>query len=173
MTAGHCSHVLRAAPSSGYHDREHHCKVLGSSIMNQLDEDLLFVVTASDVYTSLHLSQELPAASTHLTSSQRCSKLGVFVILFWLSDSTYIWLQVALAALELANALVSHDSAVMEAMCLVGAVPVVARFATPAWARPIRMQAAFFVQTLCQNNLATAQMLVACQVSILLITCSC
>lgn len=74
-------------------------------------------------------------------------------------------MQVVLAALELANALVAGDSAIMEAMCLVGVVPVVARYATAAWARPIRLQAAFFLQTLCHISLATAQMLVACQVS--------
>lgn len=72
--------------------------------------------------------------------------------------------QVVLAALELANALVANEPAIMEAMCLVGVVPVVARYATAAWAKPLRLQAALFVQTLCQISLATAQMLVACQV---------
>ena len=75
-------------------------------------------------------------------------------------------MQVVLAVLELANALVANDSAVLEAMCLVGIVPIVARFAAPSWARPIRLQAAYFVQNLCQTSLATAQMLVACQVCV-------
>lgn len=74
-------------------------------------------------------------------------------------------MQVVLAVLELANALVANDTAVMETMCLVGIVPIVARFTTQSWARPIRLQAAYFVQNLCQTSLATAQMLVACQVS--------
>lgn len=73
-------------------------------------------------------------------------------------------MQVVLAGLELANALVASDASVMETMCLVGIVPTVARFATSAWARGIRMQAAIFVQQLCRTSLATAQMFVACQV---------
>ena len=73
-------------------------------------------------------------------------------------------LQVVLAGLELANALVANDASVMETMCLVGIVPTVARFAAPTWARGIRLQAACFVQQLCRTSLATAQMFVACQV---------
>ena len=73
-------------------------------------------------------------------------------------------LQVVLAGLELANALVAGDASVMETMCLVGIVPTIARFAAASWARGIRLQAALFVQQLCRTSLATAQMFVACQV---------
>ena len=73
-------------------------------------------------------------------------------------------LQVVLAGLELANALVANNASAMETMCLVGVVPTVARFAAPSWARGIRLQAACFVQHLCRTSLATAQMFVACQV---------
>lgn len=73
-------------------------------------------------------------------------------------------LQVVLAGLELANALVAGSASIMEPMCLVGMVPTVARFAAPAWARGVRLQAARFVQQLCRTSLATAQMFVACQV---------
>ncbi len=73
-------------------------------------------------------------------------------------------LQVVLAGLELANALVASDASVMETMCLVGSVPTIARFAAASWARGIRLQAALFVQQLCRTSLATAQMFVACQV---------
>ena len=76
-------------------------------------------------------------------------------------------LQVVLAGLELANALVVGNASVMETMCLVGIVPTVARFAAPAWARGVRLQAARFVQQLCRTSLATAQMFVACQVMLL------
>lgn len=69
-----------------------------------------------------------------------------------------------LAGLELANALVASDASVMETMCLVGIVPTVSCFATAAWAKGIRLQAARFVQQLCRTSLATAQMFVACQV---------
>lgn len=73
-------------------------------------------------------------------------------------------MQVVLAGLELANALVASDASVMETMCLVGIVPTIARFAAASWARGIRLQAALFVQKLCRTSLATAQMFVACQV---------
>ncbi len=73
-------------------------------------------------------------------------------------------MQVVLAGLELANALVASDASVMETMCLVGIVPTIARFAAASWARGIRLQAALFVQQLCRTSLATAQMFVACQV---------
>lgn len=73
-------------------------------------------------------------------------------------------MQVVMAGLELANALVASDASVMETMCLVGIVPTVARFASAAWARAIRLQAALFVQQLCRTSLGTAQMFVACQV---------
>lgn len=78
--------------------------------------------------------------------------------------SCFAGLQVVLAGLELANALVADNASVMETMCLVGIVPTVARFAAPTWARGIRLQAARFVLQLCRTSLATAQMFVACQV---------
>ena len=82
-------------------------------------------------------------------------------------------LQVVLAGLELANALVASNASVMETMCLVGIVPTVARFAAPTWARGIRLQAARFVQQLCRTSLATAQMFVACQVCFFSIAMAC
>ena len=78
--------------------------------------------------------------------------------------ATRILVQVVLAGLELANALVISDASVLETMCLVGIVPTVARFAAASWPRGIRLQAALFVQQLCRTSLATAQMFVACQV---------
>ena len=83
-----------------------------------------------------------------------------------------VCLQVVLAGLELANALVASDASVMETMCLVGIVPTVARFATATWAKGIRLQAARFVQQLCRTSLATAQMFVACQVCTLASHCA-
>jgi len=82
-------------------------------------------------------------------------------------------LQVVLAGLELANALVAGDASVMETMCLVGIVPTIARFAAASWARGIRLQAALFVQQLCRTSLATAQMFVACQVLTFVSLASC
>ncbi|KAK9810498.1 hypothetical protein WJX72_011817 [[Myrmecia] bisecta] len=71
--------------------------------------------------------------------------------------------KVALAALELANALVSGEVHIIESVCLVGMVPAVTRYAAASWPRSLRTQAALFIERLCTASLATAQMLVACQ----------
>ncbi len=73
-------------------------------------------------------------------------------------------MQVALAALELANAVVADDAAALEAACLLGLVPAVMRYCFSAWPTPLRAQAANFVHALCYTSLATARMFVACQV---------
>ena len=70
----------------------------------------------------------------------------------------------ALAALELANAVVANDAAALEAACLLGLVPAVTRYCFSAWPTPLRAQAATFVHSLCHTSLATARMFVACQV---------
>lgn len=74
-------------------------------------------------------------------------------------------LQVALAALELANALVGSDARILEAGCLLGLVPAVLRYAFPSQPLPLRVQAAAFAHALCHGGPATAAMFVACQVS--------
>jgi hypothetical protein len=72
--------------------------------------------------------------------------------------------QVTLVALELANALVGGDERFLDALCLAGALPLVCRLASHTWPRPIRLQAALFLQQCCQAGRPTAMMLVACQV---------
>ncbi|EIE26601.1 kinase-like protein [Coccomyxa subellipsoidea C-169] len=67
---------------------------------------------------------------------------------------------VALAALELANAVVANDAAALEAACLLGLVPAVTRYSFSAWPTPLRIQAAVFVHSLCHTSLATARMFV-------------
>jgi hypothetical protein len=69
-----------------------------------------------------------------------------------------------LAALELTNAVVANDARVVEAACLLGLLPVVTRYAFPAWPTPLRVQAATFVNTLCHSSASTARMFMACQV---------
>ena len=78
---------------------------------------------------------------------------------------SHVCMQVTLAALELANALVSNDTASLEAGCLLGLVPAVLRYAFPSQPLPLRMQAAAFAAALCHASTATARMFVACQVS--------
>ncbi len=77
---------------------------------------------------------------------------------------SFIFVQVALAALELANAVVANNAAALEAACLLGLVPAVTRYSFSAWPTPLRIQAAVFVHSLCHTSLATARMFVACQV---------
>ena len=81
-----------------------------------------------------------------------------------MNDDTILPVQVILAALELCNTLVTNSPAVLVATFRVGMVPVVARFASQAYPRSIRMQAAAFLQQMCLTNQTTAQMFVACQV---------
>ena len=72
--------------------------------------------------------------------------------------------QVALAALEVTNALVGNDVRILEASCLLGLVPAVLRYAFPNQPLLLRTQAAAFAQALCHGSTATARMFVACQV---------
>ena len=72
-------------------------------------------------------------------------------------------LQVALAALELTNALVVNDVRILEAGCLLGLLPAVLRYAFPNQPLLLRTQAALFTSSLCHGSPATARMFVACQ----------
>ena len=72
--------------------------------------------------------------------------------------------QVALAALEVTNALVCSDVRILEASCLLGLVPAVLRYAFPNQPLLLRTQAAAFAHALCHGSAATASMFVACQV---------
>lgn len=67
-------------------------------------------------------------------------------------------------ALELANVLVAGDPAILEAVCLVGVIPAVTRFAAASVSQDIRAQVATFVHHLCHLSTSTLQMFVACQV---------
>lgn len=73
-------------------------------------------------------------------------------------------LQTIAAVLELCNALVIKSAGVLESLCMVGVVHLAARFASPSWQKPVRLQAALFLQAACTHSPATAQMLIACQV---------
>ena len=62
------------------------------------------------------------------------------------------------------NALVIKSAGVLENLCMVGVVHLAARFASPSWQKPVRLQAALFLQAACTHSPATAQLLIACQV---------
>lgn len=70
--------------------------------------------------------------------------------------------EVAEAAMELLLAVVADDTPVLEALCLVGVVPIVSRLSGPAHAQPLRARAARFLVLLCTTSAHTAQMFLAC-----------
>ena len=53
------------------------------------------------------------------------------------------------AGLDLLGALVRDDDRLLESLCLVGAVPAVARFSQQPWPLPLRLRAAAFLHGLC------------------------
>ena len=80
-------------------------------------------------------------------------------------------MQVLLAALQLTNAAVAGDITALEAAYLLGLVPPVLRYCRATWPRPLRVEAAAFVDALCCGSPASARMLVACQACILTWCC--
>ena len=73
-------------------------------------------------------------------------------------------LQTVAAVLEMCNALVIKSAGALETLCMVGVLHLAARYASPSWPKPVRLQAALFLQAACTHSPATAQMLIACQV---------
>ncbi|KAF8054581.1 hypothetical protein N665_1324s0011 [Sinapis alba] len=71
------------------------------------------------------------------------------------------------AVLQLINEIVKHNTEFQENACLVGLIPVVMSFAGPGpdperdHSQEIRMEAAYFLQQLCQSS-STLQMFIAC-----------
>ena len=65
-------------------------------------------------------------------------------------------------ALELLLAVVAGDTPVLESLCLVGIVPLVAALTNRAHRRSIRNAAATFIALLCRTSVHTVQMFVAC-----------
>ncbi|XP_074559829.1 MAP3K epsilon protein kinase 1-like [Curcuma longa] len=71
--------------------------------------------------------------------------------------------RVICSVLEIINHIIRDNTGFQENACLVGLIPVVMNFAVPDWPREVRMQAAFFLQQLCQSSTWTLQMFIACQ----------
>ncbi|KAJ6774841.1 MITOGEN-ACTIVATED KINASE KINASE KINASE [Salix purpurea] len=71
--------------------------------------------------------------------------------------------RVICSVLQLINQIVKDNTDFQENACLVGLIPVVMSFAGPDRPREVRMEAAYFLQQLCQSSSLTLQMFIACQ----------
>ncbi|KAL2591699.1 hypothetical protein AAZX31_12G026300 [Glycine max] len=67
------------------------------------------------------------------------------------------------SVLQLINQIVKDNTDFLENACLVGLIPAVTSFAVPDRPREIRMEAAYFLQQLCQSSSLTLQMFIACR----------
>ncbi|KAK7312226.1 hypothetical protein VNO77_35940 [Canavalia gladiata] len=71
--------------------------------------------------------------------------------------------RVICSVLQLINQIVKDNTDFQENACLVGLIPAVMSFAVPDRPREIRMEAAYFLQQLCQSSSLTLQMFIACR----------
>ncbi|GKV21312.1 hypothetical protein SLEP1_g31304 [Rubroshorea leprosula] len=71
--------------------------------------------------------------------------------------------RVICSVLQLINHIVKDNTDFQENACLVGLIPVVMSFAGPDRPREVRMEAAYFLQQLCQSSSLTLQMFIACR----------
>lgn len=71
--------------------------------------------------------------------------------------------RVICSALQLLNQIIKDNTDFQENACLVGLIPVVMSFAVPDRPREVRMEAAYFLQQLCQSSSLTLQMFIACR----------
>ncbi|XP_022763955.1 MAP3K epsilon protein kinase 1-like isoform X4 [Durio zibethinus] len=70
--------------------------------------------------------------------------------------------RVICSVLQLINQIVKDNTDFQKNACLVGLIPLVMSFAGPDRPREIRMEAACFLQQLCQSSSLTLQMFIAC-----------
>ncbi|CAI9275313.1 unnamed protein product [Lactuca saligna] len=71
--------------------------------------------------------------------------------------------RVICSVLHVLNQIIKDNTDFQENACLVGLVPVVMGFAVPDRTREVRMEAAYFLQQLCQSSSLTLQMFIACR----------
>ncbi|XP_027179059.1 MAP3K epsilon protein kinase 1-like isoform X2 [Coffea eugenioides] len=71
--------------------------------------------------------------------------------------------RVICSVLQLLNQIIKDNSDFQENACLVGLIPVVMSFAVPDRPREVHMEAAYFLQQLCQSSSLTLQMFIACR----------
>ncbi|KAH7840575.1 hypothetical protein Vadar_018785 [Vaccinium darrowii] len=71
--------------------------------------------------------------------------------------------RVTCSVLQVLNQIIKDNTDFQENACLVGLIPVVMSFAVPDRPREVRMEAACFLQQLCQSSSLTLQMFIACR----------
>ncbi|XP_073306781.1 MAP3K epsilon protein kinase 1-like isoform X1 [Primulina huaijiensis] len=71
--------------------------------------------------------------------------------------------RVICSVLQVLNQIIKDNTDFQENACLVGLIPVVMGFAVPDRPREVRMEAAYFMQQLCQSSSLTLQMFIACR----------
>ncbi|KAL9244242.1 hypothetical protein vseg_018039 [Gypsophila vaccaria] len=71
--------------------------------------------------------------------------------------------QVICSVLQVINQIIKDNSELQEKACLVGLIPVVMGFAVPDRPREVRIEAAYFLQQLCQASSLTLKMFIACR----------
>ncbi|KAF1885251.1 hypothetical protein Lal_00029140 [Lupinus albus] len=71
--------------------------------------------------------------------------------------------RVICSVLQLINQIIKDNTDFQENACLVGLIPAIMSFAVPDRPREIRMEAAYFLQQLCQSSSLTLQMFIACR----------
>ncbi|XP_074273781.1 MAP3K epsilon protein kinase 1-like isoform X2 [Silene latifolia] len=71
--------------------------------------------------------------------------------------------RVICSVLRMINQIIKDNTDFQENACLVGLIPVVMSFAVPDRPREVRMEAAYFLQQLCQSSSLTLQMFIACR----------
>lgn len=71
--------------------------------------------------------------------------------------------RVICSVLQVINHIIKDNANFQENACLIGLIPVVMNFAVPDRPREVRMQAAYFLQQLCQSSSLTLQMFIACR----------
>ncbi|KAL9258940.1 MAP3K epsilon protein kinase 1-like protein [Drosera capensis] len=67
------------------------------------------------------------------------------------------------AVLQVINQIIKDNLNFLENACLVGLIPIIMGFAGPDRPREVRMEAAYFLQHLCQSSTSTLQMFIACR----------
>ncbi|KAI3787326.1 hypothetical protein L1987_41718 [Smallanthus sonchifolius] len=71
--------------------------------------------------------------------------------------------QVICSVLQVLNQIIRDNTDFQENACLVGLIPLVMGFAAPDRTREVRMEAAYFLQQLCQSSSLTLQMFISCR----------
>ncbi|KAK4423244.1 MAP3K epsilon protein kinase [Sesamum alatum] len=71
--------------------------------------------------------------------------------------------RVICSVLQVLNQIIKDNTDFQENACLVGLIPIVMSFAVHDRPREVRMEAAYFLQQLCQSSSLTLQMFIACR----------